>query len=297
MRSGVDAALQSPTRISGLAFDASGNVDVAGYARGANLGGARVDGLFHLQLDPSGVVRWARQDHGPAPGPVSAGSTLATTATGDVVMATTHDGAGVDLGCGVLSTGASNTYAAAFDGDTGACKFTVSLGETRHVQVAVDPGDDAIVVAGDLRSSLDAGSGTLTPRGGGFVVRLDATGVPIWGRVFASASNDAYDVAVDPVTHDIAVTGFTEGPIDFGTGLAAGVGDVFVARFSSGGDVLAAERLGDGQAASGNAIRFSPDGASLAIGGNFQGALAFGEGVVVRSGGDVQSAFLAAFTP
>ncbi|HEY4117716.1 MAG TPA: hypothetical protein VGM56_07670, partial [Byssovorax sp.] len=233
----------------------------------------------------------------PGPGVAPGGSSVAVTPTGDVISVGFQGGGQIPQGCSGL-TGATDAFVIELDGGTGACNFGRELGTVpvgAPLVVACDPSDGGMFVAGDLSGSVDAGTTTLTPVGSSsaFLLRMDSTAQPLWGVVLGdTGEDDAFAVAINPVTHEVAVTGDTLGDIDFGAGPLAGPGQVFLGAYTSDGVLVAGERYGDGNQAMGDALAFSPDGASLAIGGSFLGAISFGPSLSFQSG-TARNAFVA----
>ncbi len=113
--------------------------------------------------------------------------------------------------------------------------------------------DGSVVVVGSLRGTLGIGMAPPTSAGGDdiLVARFDSSGTLDWVRSYGDSSSQvATAVAID---NDglIWVAGTFDGSIDFGTGTAlssVGNSDVFVARLSVAGDVLASARFGNGGA-------------------------------------------------
>lgn len=271
--------------VGGLAVDALGRTVMSGCAPpGLDFGTGPLANGYAVQFDPMGAVRWARDGGGTEPGS-GMGSMATTLSTGDAVVVsfTVTTGAVVDVGCGPLSLApGQDAYLARFDGDTGACVFSRTLGELEPASSLVitsDPGDDDLVIGGELYGTVDAGTSTLasTQTSGAFVLRMDGNGQPLWGLAFpATDSDDVGGVAVNPVTHDIGLTGYANAEVDLGGGPITTIGGVFVSVLSRAGALISADRYGDQNLAAGEGIAFSPDGASLAIMGSFSGMMAFG---------------------
>jgi hypothetical protein len=176
--------------------------------------------------------------------------------------------------------------------------------DTLHVQVTsmgID-GVGGIVLAGYFGSSVTLGS-TLYAQGAFdyFLVKIDATGEPLWAKRFGSADNDSATFPIQvAVTKDgqIALAGAVDGQIDFGGGpLLAGPKqhdyDVFVARFDDQGNHLWSSRFGSSprpQIATQVAIDQAGD---VVLAGWFQGSLDFGGGPLSSGLDTTQNAFVA----
>lgn len=161
-----------------------------------------------------------------------------------------------------------------------AAQFGAS-GEQRANAIAVDAAGN-ILVAGRLAGTMPFGAGTLASAGGldAFVVKLDANGQPVWGRVYGdAAAQEALGVAVDGAGN-VLVTGYFHGTVDFSGGAgpahtSQGLADAFVVKLSPGGDHLWSKTAGGALDQYGVAV--AADGLGNAIvGGSFDGATDFG---------------------
>ena len=271
------------TVVSGLAVDALGRAVVSGSGVSINFGfGIVPTGNFTAQFDVSGVLRWSRGDGGVGMGHFP-GSSVALTSSGDVAVALGYSPgySAQDIGCGAPGGTDGNVLLAVLDRDDGSCLSSRQLGTIYSLALAVDPADDEVVVVGGLAAALDVGSGTLTPRGSSdaLLVRLDSALHPLWGKQFGDSSAEASDdVAIDPVTRNIVITGSAPGALDFGAGPVSGPGQLFVAVFTSAGGLVSGDRYGDSSVAAGTGVRYTQDGASIVLGGYFAGSLPLGSG-------------------
>lgn len=114
------------------------------------------------------------------------------------------------------------------------------------------PADDrtsgvAIDLAGNVYLS-GATMGALGGAGAGdydaLLVKYDVTGRLAWTRQLGTSAVDyARDVAIDQATGDVVIVGHGAGDID-GDGATFGATDIFVARYSSAGDLRWARQVG-----------------------------------------------------
>jgi len=156
-----------------------------------------------------------------------------------------------------------------------------SIYDDRVKGVAALP-DGGAVLVGTFDGVVDFGGETLTSIAGpdAFVLRLDAGGQLAFVLQFVNA--DARAVAIDD-GGDILVTGDFMGMSTFGQIPLASVGtDVFVARISAAGDVLAAERFTFESKAGALAIAAGAGRTYLA--GSFTNSVDFGTGPLASAG-------------
>ena len=257
--------------------------------------GAVGPGTYLVELSPTGnpvaATAFANtaQDSG---SPVPGASTLAATPAGDLVLVG-ETVTGANLGCGPLPDGAA--FVAGVD-VTGACRFSNGYPNVHAQGVAIDPGDDGIVVAGYLANGamLTIGPDALTCQGQYDVLmfRLGSAGEELWGKNFGDAGNQVgYGVAVDPISGDVCLTGGADGGIDFGGGTLAGQGRIFAALFESDATLRWASRFGGTSTDAGYACAFSAAD-RLAVGGVFDGTIGFPSKVIQSNG--PSSGFVAA---
>jgi hypothetical protein len=142
--------------------------------------------------------------------------------------------------------------------------------------------DGGAVLAGTFDGAVDFGGTTLTSIVGpdAFVLRLDAAG----GRVFVLQleNADARAVAVDD-GGDILVVGDFKGTTTFGNiELTSPQSDVFAARVSPAGDVLAAKSYVF--PAKAGALAVAAHAGRTYLAGSFQGSVDFGTGLLTSAG-------------
>jgi hypothetical protein len=285
-----------------VAVDASGNVIVTGYFYGTvDFGGgaltcAGLPDVFVVEFDPDGNHIWSKRfgevgDQG--------GYAAAADASGNVIVAGYFNGT-IDFGGGVLtSAGDRDIFVAKFkpDGDhLWSERFGDGSSQTA-LAIAVDVSGDAIV-AGYFEGAVDFGGGALTSAGGEdiFVAKLGSGGAHDWSERFGDASGqNPQDVAVD-ASGNVTVTGYFMGTVNFGGGtLTAGSsGDMYVAKFGSGGAHVWSKRFGDGKGAVGRSVAVDASGNSI-VTGYFPGIVNFGGGALASAGG--YDVFVAKFGP
>jgi len=143
------------------------------------------------------------------------------------------------------------------------------------------------VITGSFAGTTDFGGGLLTSAGAtdAFLASYDYMGAHLWSRRFGDAVAQAgVGVAVDKLGN-IVVIGDFAGTIDLcgGALTSAGLTDVFVAKFDSGGNHLWSKRFGDAKAQNGHGIAVD-DAGDVVITGSFAGKIDLGGGAITAAG-------------
>ncbi len=284
-----------------VAIDAVGNVVVGGMFWGAlDFGGGamtavNIDG-FVAKLDANGNHIWSRR-LGNTGGQNTRG--VAVRASGDVFVTGTCRET-IDFGGGPLAKiGAEDAFLLALGAD-GQHRWSKRWGTGNNyhggASVTVDPAGD-VVVAGYSLGSTDLGTGVLPSKGAYDVVvgKFAPTGGPIFVRRFGSVNNDFPSSVATDASKNILLTGYYEGPIDFGNGPLphAGARNTFVAKLDPSGAPRWSK--GHGGSATGMGIAADATGNLLAT-GYFSGSINLG-GAVLASVGGGNNVFLAKLTP
>ena len=132
-----------------------------------------------------------------------------------------------DYGWGVATDSASNVYVTGFFNDR------ITIGTTEHVATATVPPDPVQNTTTDI-----------------YLAKFDSNGVYQWSKSFGGPGNDApFDLARNPATGGIAMTGYMSDTINFGRGglTSAGSRDLFLAEFDSSGNNQFGRLYGDSQ--------------------------------------------------
>jgi hypothetical protein len=124
--------------------------------------------------------------------------------------------------------------------------------------------DGNILVTGSFSDTLDLGSGSVAATGSSdvFLVKLDPSGEPLWGKTFGGPLGQAaHSVAVDQAGN-VLVAGSFAGSIDFGGGslLSAGSEDAFVAKLDASGQHLWSRRFGSAGSDTASGVRADASG-------------------------------------
>jgi len=146
---------------------------------------------------------------------------------------------------------------------------------------AVDGNDDLVAVGSFQRSiSFDNGATTLNASGGDsdsdvFIAKFSADGTNVFSQRYGGTDfNEALDVAIEPTTNEVAVAGWTDGPIDFGQSLTNDAGQRgYVVRLSSNLTAHQFSELFTGTDSNkATAVAFHTNG-DLLVAGNFKNGI------------------------
>jgi hypothetical protein len=267
------------------------NTGGAGGAGGANTGGGAPDAGPPDAGPPTGACLWTRRF---GDGAMQIGSRMARTSQGRLAILGTFGGQ-LDLGGGPMTSAATDVFTAELDA-TGvflwARQFQASNTEVRAL--ALGPGDER-VLAGNVGAAQKSGSITFGgPLSGAapFVAKLDAQGLTLWSRLYASGATSPPLVARAAVAPngDVVVFGQLDAVADFGAGPVspAGKTDLFVMRLAGAtGSVLWARTFGDASFQTPESLAIDSKG-DIVLAGEFGGTLDFGGGTqpLVSQGGD-----------
>jgi hypothetical protein len=222
---------------------------------------------------------------------------LALDTTGHLLVAA-HLRGSVDVGTGPLTSAGSADVLVARLEPGGQALWARRFGDAGLQSVnglAAHPEGGAVVVGG-FTETLDFGGRPLFNPADldVFLARLDAEGRTRWSQRFGDVSEQsAQAVAVDPEGHPV-IAGNFHGTLDFGQGplVSAGLGDVFLARFTPEGRLLWSRRFGNAgeQYAHGLAVH---RGGSIAFSGISEGGIDLGHGPLATA--SPMGAFVALF--
>lgn len=162
-----------------------------------------------------------------------------------------------------------------------------------------------IYLTGWYDGQIDIGGGTLPPFGSGniFLAKYSSSGAHLWSKGFGigygaatTCSGQGLAVGVDS-SGNVAIAGYFAGTIDFGGGAltAAGLKDIFVAKYSDTGTFLWAKRFGSaGVESQGKSVAMD-SGGNVALTGYFIGSVDFGGGTLT-SANNFPDIFIAKFS-
>lgn len=289
---------------TGVAVDDQGRVAVVGYSAGTFfIGGQPFDGkggedIFVAALDASdGRLLWGRVMGGAGD---DRATSVSVAANGDLTVAGFFSGA-VDFGTGTLATpqtsigGFIARYAR--DGSPRWAQRIASDGALRVMAIA-DAGSDRLYAAGSYEGELTLGNLAPLACAGAtdiFVTALASSdGHAEWLRGLGGPGIDGA-LALAAIEAGPVVTGRFSAAVSFGGNpvSAAGLDDVFVARFDGGGGLVWSHTFGSGGTDSGRALAIGLDRVYLS--GAFSGSIfPIGAGTKLSSAGG-EDLFVAAY--
>jgi len=293
--------------VMGTAADSAGNVVAAGYLNGTvNLGGGttttagRTD-IFVVKNSNNGAYLWSVHIGGVNDDQATG---VAVDSGGNIYVTGYFSGT-VDFGFGAVTVGNPAIFLLKLSaqGVPIWCRqFGGSQGVNTGYAVAVDGHDNVVITGyyGYFGSGVDFGTGLLSSAGGRniFVAKYAPDGTALWARGVGGSSSDmdwGTSIAVDRRDDSVLVTGNFTGSVNFGGGALSSAGgrDIFLAKYSSGGSYVWAQRFGDVYHDSGTGVSVDPSG-NIALVGGFSGSVNFGSGTLVYHG--AADIFVARFT-
>jgi hypothetical protein len=188
----------------------------------------------------------------------------------------------IDFGKSKLtSAGDRDIFLAKFD-RSGVCLWSQRYGD-QFEQVGIGVDTDAsgsIFIASSFNGSLDFGGAALVSRGRYNVAlaKLDNDGRHLWSKSFGDNQYHVAEcISVAPAGW-VAVAGRFQGSVDFGAGdlkSESAQTDIFLAAFSSDGELIWAKRIGGKYEQQTRSIAIDADG-NIGLAGVFKGSISFG---------------------
>ena len=158
----------------------------------------------------------------------------------------------------------------------------------RYIAQVVADREGNLVLVGFFQGALDLGAGPVQSNGryDVLVAKLDRTGALLWSRSFGDSGEQfGSAVAVAP-DGSIVIAGEFNGSVDFGGGplVSAGAEDIFVAKLDRDGGYLWAQRFGDADSQTADAVALTSDG-GVVLAGHFDGTLELTAEPLTSAGG------------
>jgi len=177
-------------------------------------------------------------------------------------------------------------------------KFGPISGDTGNVLakgVATDP-NGGILIAGHFTSTVDFGNQSFTASGGvnSFIARFLPDGSRLWSRQIGSSDIRINDISADSDGSMVVIGEFT-GTANLGgvTLTSTGNKDIFLAKYSSDGDLLWATRSGGTSTDAGEAVAVDASG-NILVTGTFSSLASFDGASLTSAGG--KDIFLAKYS-
>lgn len=158
-------------------------------------------------------------------------------------------------------------------------KSAGSAGNDAFTGVARNADGSNIFAVGRFSNSMILGPGVLNSAGGSDAVlaRYHPTGATIWAVRMGGSGNDAATAAAVDILDNVYVVGAFENRMAFGgdTLISAGGTDIFIAKYTAGGNYLWARRAGGAGNDVANAVALDAAG-NVYVGGVFRDSARFG---------------------
>jgi len=207
----------------------------------------------------------------------------------------------VDFGDGPYTALGSTDMAMVKLDPAGNLLWSRPLGDP-NAQAVRGVGTDAagnVYFTGAYLGAVDFGGGLMSTAGGSdvYVVKLTGSGGFGWARVFGDATSQTATALAADAAGNTAVTGLTQGTVDFGGGpvVTGGGGDAYVVVLDPNGAYRWAKAFGDAALQLGNGVAIDSSG-NVAVAGASKGSIDFGGGPLVNPGGTAAyDAFVAVF--
>ncbi len=184
-------------------------------------------------------------------------------------------------------------------------------GNGGYINIAVDTNDN-VIIAGELRSTIDFGGGALKPPAGAtdaiFLAKYDSAGTYAWSNVFGAPTGSFATTVTTDSTGNIIIGGnWYGGTLNFGTTVLPAPAKAnfgFVAGFSSSGTNVWSTAFSDGSTTTSTSavagvasVAVAPkDPTSIYVSGSFDEGLKLGSYSFSSKGGSAD-VFLAKFDP
>jgi hypothetical protein len=306
---------------SSVCSDASGNVYVTGSFYGPTItfgtitltSGGPID-IFIIKYAPDGTVLWARSAGGAS---ADVGSSISLDVNGNILVTGNFNSTSITFGTITLINGANNTGVPDIfivkyspDGTVLWANSAGNNGDDSGQSVSTDASGNVYVIGSFSSDSITLGSIILTNTSEGeydiFIVKYSPNGNVLWAKSI-SGSNDDYGYGISTDTSGyVYVTGNFESPtITFGTttltntnaGDISNIGDIFIAKFTSDGNVLWANAAGGNEYDKGNSISTDSNGNVYVTGYFTSDTLTIGTTNLISSGiGENKDIFIAKYS-
>jgi hypothetical protein len=291
--------------------DPSGNVFVTGFFNSPTMTfGATVlnnahggtNDIFLAKYDANGNFLWAKSVGGTFD---DYGYSVKSDTSGNVLITGTYGSTSITFGTTLLTNkGSSNIFLAKYDpvGNSLWAKSAGGIGNDTGWSLCLDASGDPIIT-GEFNSPLcNFGSVTLTDSSSTdvFIAKYDVSGNLRWAKSAGGSSSDHGNSISSDANNNVFIAGYFKSPkLTFGSNVlinnGIGSNDIFVAKYTSTGNVLWAKNAGGPGDDYGYSI-CTDSGSSAFICGHFNSSsMTFGSSTLFNGGSS--NIFLAKFDP
>jgi hypothetical protein len=279
-----------------VAVDASGNAYLTGYfysftiTFGYNtLTNAGYDDIFLVKYDAGGNVLWAKSAGGTG---YESGNSVAVDASGSAYVTGYYSSPSVIFGSDTLTNpGNGDIFLAKYDagGNILWAKSAGGTGGGGGNSVAVDASGNAYVTGYYSSPAIIFGSDTLTNVGDYdiFLAKYDAGGNVLWAKCAGGFINESGSSVTLDASGNAYVTGwFNSQTLTFGSDTLTNVdnGDIFLAKYDAGGNVLWAKSAGGNNVDIGQSAAMDASGNAYVTGWFNSQTLTFGLDTLTNTG-------------
>ena len=282
--SGTDAARS-------IAVDGSGNCYVTGSFSSmtgitfgsTTLTNAGQEDIFIAKFDASGNTLWAKSAGGSGS---DISSSICVDGSGNCYITGIYQSSSITFGSTTLTTTDGTLFVVKYNG-SGTAQWA-SGGIAGPIDIAVD-GSGNTYICGNFSGSATFGSTTLTGAGNTdmFIAKYNSSGSAVWATGAGGTDYEgAYSLWVDGIGN-IYVDGYFQGvslTLGSTTLTSAGSSDVFVAKYSSAGNVLWAKSAGGTGSDLVYGLAVDGSGNSYSIGVYYSTSISFGSSTLTNAG-------------
>ncbi|MCB0567342.1 MAG: SBBP repeat-containing protein, partial [Phaeodactylibacter sp.] len=276
-----------------ITTDAAGYLYATGFFEGdATFGNTPLTStgsadVFVVKYDAAGTLLWAQQDGGDS---TDFGYAITADADGHLYTTGFFENTATFGNTSLISAGGEDIFIAKYD--IAGTLLWAQQGGGDSTDIGRSITTDVVgnvYVTGEFQGTAAFGSSVLISEGDFdvFVVKYDAAGAVLWAQQGGGAGMDnSRGIAID-AAGKLYVTGGFSATATFGNTRLASVGDedVFVMKYDADGTVLWGQKEGGPGTDRGYAITTDDAAGSVYVTGEFQGAAAFGSGVLLSEGG------------
>ncbi|MDB6123035.1 MAG: hypothetical protein JWQ71_2028, partial [Pedosphaera sp.] len=265
---------------NGIAVDSAGNSYVTGffYSTSANFGNITLtnngqNNIFVAKYDSAGNVLWAKQAGGTS---FDMGFAIAADAagnsyiTGNFFSPTAAFGGGITL----TNTGENDVFVAKYDpsGNPLWARQVKGASDDFGYGIVVDAAGNSYV-NGTFQSAIATFATGITLTNGGyndiFIAKYNSVGTALWAKKAGGSSDEyAYAMAIDANTNLYLTGNFYSTNANFGgiTLTNTGGHEIFLARYTSAGNVVWVKQAGGSSFETGNGVGVDVGGNSYLTG-------------------------------